>query len=217
MTEATAAAPQTTAPLRRAGRCPAAVMLFVATTTVMLSIDLATKYYAFAHVADEPVVNVHEAAGTDEQEAMFWRQYPQDELGVVVIPKVLSLKLTTNQGAVFGMGKGNRWLFVAASAVALIVIGWVFVFSDARARWLHLALGLVLAGALGNLYDRLVYGVVRDMLHLFPGSDIYPWIFNVADVALVIGVGLLMVLMLFGDKAEKNRHEDAKARRHEGL
>ncbi|NJS15352.1 MAG: hypothetical protein HC788_13065, partial [Sphingopyxis sp.] len=67
-------------------------------------------------------------------------------------------------------------------------------------------LGLVLAGALGNLYDRVVYGAVRDMLHMFPGvelpfgwtwpnglRDVWPWVFNGADVSLLVGVGVLLM------------------------
>jgi len=54
----------------------------------------------------------------------------------------------------------------------------------------------VLGGALGNLYDRILYGKVRDFIFLtlnISGKDIWPWIFNIADVALVVGVfGLLL-------------------------
>ena len=106
----------------------------------------------------------------------------------------LNLRLVSNTGAVFGLGKGNRWFFVLASLAAICVIGMLFARSDRRARLLHVALALVLAGALGNLYDRWFYGVVRDMLHLFPSTELWPWVFNLADVSLLCGVGLILLI-----------------------
>ncbi|MEL7087118.1 MAG: signal peptidase II [Planctomycetota bacterium] len=108
------------------------------------------------------------------------------------------------------MGQGNRVFFIVVSLIATGVIGVMFWRSPAKAWGMQLALGLILAGALGNLYDRVVYRAVRDMLHLFPGvqlpfgltwpggsgggiSEVWPWIFNPADVALLAGVGLVLI------------------------
>ena len=90
----------------------------------------------------------------------------------VVIPHVLNLQLTANEGAIFGIGKGSRWIFVAVSLVAVGFVGRIFWKSDAKMKCFHVALALILAGAIGNLYDRILYAVVRDMLHLFPGSNL---------------------------------------------
>lgn len=171
-------------------RSAAAITLFLTVTVGVLCADMALKYWAFGNVANKPVINVHEAAINDR----FWQAYPHDP--VVVIPHVLSLRLTTNTGAVFGLGKGNRWFFVLASFVAIGVIGYLFARSSRHATLLHLALALVLAGALGNLYDRWFYGAVRDMLYLLPSTDLWPWIFNLADVSLIAGVGLILSLTL---------------------
>jgi signal peptidase II len=71
----------------------------------------------------------------------------------------------------------------------------------------HIAIGLILAGGLGNLYDRMVFGAVRDFLHMLPGwelpngwmwpgnttSEVFPWVFNVADVLLLAGMALFVV------------------------
>ncbi len=170
-------------------------LLFVAVTAGVLAADLVLKAAAFRYVAGEPVVAVEESAS----DPTFWRRYPHEP--VTLVPGVLSLRLTTNTGAVFGLGKGGRWLFVAGSVLAAGVILYFFRQSPARAWPLHMALGMILAGALGNLYDRLVYSCVRDMLYLFPGvelpfglswpggqRELYPWIFNLADAALIVGV-----------------------------
>ncbi|MCH8259484.1 MAG: signal peptidase II, partial [Planctomycetes bacterium] len=73
---------------------------------------------------------------------------------------------------------------------------------------------LILAGAIGNLYDRVMFGMVRDMLWLFPGvklpfgltwpgggsDELYPWVFNIADASLLVGLGILMLGMYREDK-----------------
>ena len=189
-------APQT--PARTAISDRRSVLIFVVTLLVMLTADLLVKWLAFEHVAGQPVVLNGPAAST--------RIHSHE--GVMLVPKVLSLQLTLNEGAVFGLGEGGRWIFIAFSLVAAGVICVIFARSAAGRIVLHLSLAAVLAGALGNLYDRLRFGVVRDMLHLFPdvhlpfgwrwpngSSEVYPWIFNIADVCLVIGLLLLLVLL----------------------
>jgi signal peptidase II len=179
-----------------AGHRPAAVALFLLVALVAFSADLGLKSYAFNHVADLPVVLDASAGPT------YGVPHHQP---VVLLPRVLNLQLTANAGAIFGMGKGSRWIFVAVSIVAAVFIGRVFWTSPAKATAMHLGLGLILAGAMGNLYDRLIFALVRDMLHLFPGvelpfglswpggmRDVYPWIFNLADVALLTGVVLVV-------------------------
>ena len=118
-----------------------------------------------------------------------------------VIPGWLHFKLTVNQGAVFGVGQGNRWLFVAVSVLAIGVLGWLFATSG-RQWFYQILLGMLLAGVLGNLYDRIVYAYVRDMIYIFPdrylfGREVFPWIFNVADSLLCAGVVLMFGYILF--------------------
>lgn len=188
------------APLRRAGGHAGSITLFLAVTLAVLAADLTLKEVAFRTVAGVPVV-------LDPQHPETPHIPPHEP--IQVIPGVLSLRLTTNTGAVFGLGKGGRWVFIAVSILAVLVITRIFWRSPAGAWGLHLALALILAGALGNLYDRFMFSSVRDMLHLFPGatlpfgwtwpgphgSDVlYPWIFNLADAALVLGVlGVLVI------------------------
>ncbi len=176
----------------RAGRHAPSVILFACTTLVMLGADLLSKKLAFERVAAHPVIlswqDNHDAAVIPYHEA------------VVLIPHVLSLRLTTNTGAVFGLGKGAQMVFIAVSVLAVGVIFRVFWQSNARAWVLHVSLGLILAGAIGNLYDRIRFNAVRDLLWLFPTTDLWPWIFNVADAALLIGVGLMLVVMWRNDK-----------------
>ncbi|MGL4422151.1 MAG: signal peptidase II, partial [Gemmataceae bacterium] len=61
-------------------------------------------------------------------------------------------------------------------------------------RWLSMALGLILGGTLGNFYDRVVFGGVRDFLYFYK----IEWpVFNIADCCLVVGAAILLVQALF--------------------
>jgi lipoprotein signal peptidase len=105
-----------------------------------------------------------------------------------VLPRV-------NRGALFGLGgsrqsDANRFFAAVSAAAAGAILIWVTRHGPGREKWLCAALGLILGGAIGNLYDRLVFGGVRDFLHLYR----FGWpVFNVADCCLVIGAVLLIV------------------------
>ncbi len=88
----------------------------------------------------------------------------------------------------------QRFALLAVTLVATACLAfWLW---RAKSRLVALALGLIVGGALGNAYDRLVYGFVADFYHFHVGS--FSWyIFNLADAAIVIGVGLLIVDSLF--------------------
>lgn len=183
---------------------------------------------------------------------------------VVLVPGLVSFQRSLNTGALFGLGKGWTPVFIAASVLALVFVLSLFISSGRDRRSLHVALGLVLAGALGNLYDRafqiadvVTYttkgqqyhiegrvleenerqlvvghwpeehvvwqkiptsweprvrqqGVVRDFVKMEPqlsvGSwsiELWPWVFNVADVFLVVGVGLLLLNFWWDRRAER--------------
>jgi signal peptidase II len=114
---------------------------------------------------------------------------------VPVIPGVLGFTTTINRGAVFGIGQGKVDWFLGFSVLALVFIVWMFATSRADQRVVHLALGLITAGALGNLFDRAVFHGVRDMLRFY--VNWFPYIFNVADALLDIGVPLLIARWVF--------------------
>jgi signal peptidase II len=97
-----------------------------------------------------------------------------------------------NRGALFGLGQGNNVFFgIVSVAAATFILVWSSRPTAVRDRFLCVALGLILAGTLGNLYDRLIFDGVRDFFHWFRWYD-WP-VFNVADVCLVIGAGMLLL------------------------
>jgi len=180
---------------------------FLCAVAVLLAADLGSKALAFRKVADHPVIVDREAVlsllTTDP--GMLQTLIPPHE-PVVVIPKVLSFNLVLNPGAVFGAGAGARWFFVGFTVVALGFAVWMFAaWSDKRDRFLHIGIALIAAGGLGNLFDRVMFGCVRDFIHPLPGilipfglswpgggRDLWPYVSNVADKCLLIGIAMVL-------------------------
>jgi len=176
-----------------------------------LGADLWTKHWAFASLGTSPVsIDRAEVLATPPGELMrLLGEHARAER--VVIPTLLEFRLVLNGGAIFGAGQGMRTLFIAFTFAALGFALWLFAArTEARERVAHVAIALVVAGGLGNLYDRLVYGCVRDFIHPLPGvrwpggvREVWPYVSNVADAFLIVGIAVLMIkLWRTGDPAE---------------
>ena len=116
----------------------------------------------------------------------------------IPIVKFFNFTLVYNKGAAFGMFGGlpddiRRFILVVVSIIALLVVAYVIIkeFSNAD-RWAMSALGLILGGAIGNIYDRIRYDYVIDFLDFYAGRYHWP-AFNVADSAICIGVFILIL------------------------
>ncbi|MFN0131125.1 MAG: signal peptidase II [Phycisphaerales bacterium] len=185
----------------RSGRAWGAL---VGTLVVGLATDLASKWAAFEWLAAAPVrVSRAEVLEATRLRLGLGSLIPQPPPKVTIVPSVLDLTLVLNPGAVFGMGAGKRWFFIAFTFGALLLAGWMFAaWTRPRDRLAHVAIALLVSGGLGNLYDRLVYGCVRDFLHPLPGlafpsgvlggREVWPYVSNLADLWLLVGIGLLM-------------------------
>ena len=106
------------------------------------------------------------------------------------------LKPHVNHGALFGLFRDQKTYanmgFALISLLAAVgIIAWSCHGGTSRDAWLMASLGLILAGTLGNLYDRVLFNGVRDFLHWHYGFD-WP-VFNVADCCLVAGAGMLLL------------------------
>jgi signal peptidase II len=160
---------------------PAALCRFVLTTAVGLIADLWTKNLAVEKLKDAPPVE-------------FIRGW-------------LHFEYVENPGAVFGIAPGKTMFFIFVSIGAIIFLTYLFSTSGRRPIY-QIILGLLLAGVLGNMYDRIEIGRVRDMIHALPGwrwpvgirhtlkflpEEVFPYIFNVADSLLCTGVGLMLI------------------------
>ena len=121
----------------------------------------------------------------------------------IVIPDCFNLVNVTNTGAAFGSFKNNNTFFIVISSIALLVVLTLLVRRHLPDRWRDVSLALLLAGILGNLTDRLLYGHVIDFL-LFNLHIRYadPWpAFNVADSCISIAVVLFIIHSFWKQKS----------------
>ena len=120
----------------------------------------------------------------------------------IVVPDFLSVVNVTNTGAAFGSFRGNNGFFIIISSIAFLIVVTLLVRQHPRSLWRDVSLALLLAGILGNLTDRLVYGHVIDFL-LFnlhvPYADPWP-AFNVADSCISIAVVLFVIHSFWKEK-----------------
>ena len=134
-------------------------------------------------------------------QALSPQRVPHDPLGNLV-----RFTLVYNPGAAFGLhvGPQSRWIFTALTIVALVILGRLYLATRPGDRMRVLALALVCAGAVGNLFDRLrsTMGVV-DFIDVGFGDARWPT-FNVADMAVSVGAVLLAWVLWQEDRAIAN-------------
>lgn len=121
---------------------------------------------------------------------------------IEIIDGVFSLTYIRNKGMAWGMLQNQRWIFIIATVVVVaFIIGIAIKYGKVHPT-LNLGMALTVSGAIGNLIDRIFYpeGVI-DFLHAefidFP-------IFNVADIAVCVGAGLIMIYIIFFEKKKES-------------
>jgi signal peptidase II len=125
------------------------------------------------------------------------------EVGRVEIwPPVFNFSWVENRGVSFGLfGDGSaRWMLTAFSIIVACGLGWWALRADRRL--LIAAIGLIMGGAIGNVIDRIRFGFVVDFLD-FSGTGVFPWVFNVADSAITVGIVLLILDSVLSERAAK--------------
>ena len=130
-----------------------------------------------------------------------------NEIDAVVIPHLVKFYYTTNTGSAFSFLGDKEWampMFITLTFIVLAVIIGFVIYSLIKkknlSKWLLVAISLIVAGAIGNLVDRIAFGYVRDFIFVLYNTKIFTAIFNVADMALVIGVFMVCIYLLFLDK-----------------
>ena len=129
------------------------------------------------------------------------RAIPLNGLGVPVIPGLFRITHVENRGAAFGLfaespSAWKTWLLIALSMAAMAVIAHLLWKSKHVLNSTSIGLSLILGGAAGNFWDRVIRGRVVDFLHFYIGDYAWPD-FNVADSAIVVGAILLIAEILF--------------------
>ena len=199
-------------------RSPSATFTLALVTLIGLAVDLGSKWLAFRTVAGEPqIITRQDVLRTSNLSELIDVHEP-----VTVVEHVLSFSLVLNPGAVFGLGAGRRLVFITFTLAALAFGLWMFGAWTRRGdRLAHAAIGLLLAGGLGNLYDRLRFACVRDFIHPLPGiempfgwrnpldggRELWPYVSNIADLFLLVGIGMLMIFLWRGGR-KSSSHAD---------
>lgn len=147
------------------------VWMFVL-SAVLVVIDQVTKHFAIVFLKDQPALALWEG--------------------------VFELQYCENPGVAFSLLENQRWLFIPATCIVMIVLVIMLIRSDLRhSKIFSFSCALILAGGIGNLIDRIAYKHVVDFLY-FKLID-FP-IFNFADCCVVIGAILLFAYLLLGCK-----------------
>ena len=138
---------------------------------LVLALDLVSKYLAQTYLANAAALSI--------------------------IPNFFELTYVINTGAAWSILEGQRTFFIVLSSA--VSIGLIYYLIKEKEPLMSLAVSLMLAGTVGNLYDRIFFGFVRDMLSFNFFGYQYP-VFNIADSALVIGVILIIVDMVIKER-----------------
>lgn len=117
----------------------------------------------------------------------------------VVIPGFFSIVRSENPGVAFGLfanstSKYRTGALILFSVVALGILAWMLLRADERDKYTPFGLALIFGGALGNVFDRIRIGRVTDFLDFYVGS-VHWDTFNVADSAICVGAGILLITM----------------------
>lgn len=163
-----------------------ASVIFWTIAVVVVLLDLWSKAKAFSYL------QVHFALAADG--SLEFLPAP----AVEIFPG-FALEASVNFGAFNGWFAGMPWALLAVSAIAPLVTYAIVLKATARSKLLVVSLSLIAGGALGNLWDRAVYGAVRDFIKFYVTIDgrdhVWPN-FNIADSAIVVGVLIILFLEL---------------------
>ena len=131
------------------------------------------------------------------------------ELGVSkqveLIPDFLYFAYVRNTGGAWSILSNATWVLTIISIVSVVVIS-IYIFKKKVNMFNLIACSMIVAGGLGNLFDRIIYGAVIDFIESFPFGYAFP-IFNVADIFVVIGAIIIIAYTFYEDYVEKKKSQ----------
>ena len=144
-----------------------------------------------------------------DQIVKYWAATDLQARGTIPLWEgVFHLTYCENTGAAFSMFSGQRWMLLAVTVVLLVGLLYALHKNWMQNAFGRMSLRLIISGAIGNMIDRFLLGHVVDM---FDFRLIHFPIFNVADILLCVGVGMMVLYILFMEpKIEKTKKEAAQ-------
>lgn len=135
-----------------------------------------------------------------------------------IIPGVLRINLTYNEGAAMGMLSDNRWVFMSLSTVAIIgLLVGLAVFHKKLGKMSSVAFAFFIGGGIGNMVERLLGGEVlgkgrvTDFIDFYAFPKLWTWIFNFADVFVCVGAGLFALSVILDEVKSSRLAREEKA------
>ena len=160
------------------------IIVLVVLSVAILALDLITKYVICGMFAENE--------------------------GITAIPYLFNIIVVHNEGAAWGILSGNQIGLIILSVLLFAFLIWYFVKEKKKSWLLVVSMAFIYGGCIGNLFDRIVFGYVRDFIQ-FAFWQSFP-IFNFADVFLTVGVILFAIyLIIFLVKKEKSEDEIVNA------
>ena len=134
----------------------------------------------------------------------LWAAGPLKAVGSIeFLPGVMEFHYVENRGAAFSMLWGQTWVFIVLTLlIVFFLAGYLLKFRKTDGIWMRIAVSSIIAGAIGNLVDRLFYGYVIDFLR---PTFINFAVFNIADIFVTCGAVLFIVILLFFNPREKEK------------
>lgn len=145
---------------------------------LIVAFDQLTKYFATVHLSNGRIVPF--------------------------IKGVVQFNYALNKGMAFSMLSGERWLLVGVTAIACATALWYLFSNRCKPLWLYWSVGVCVAGGIGNLIDRVLYGAVVDFIE---PTFVNFAIFNIADCAVTLGA-ISLIVYLFLDIFKKEKKDE---------
>ena len=124
-----------------------------------------------------------------------------------VIDHFLRFTYVENRGAAFGMLSNQRWIFLVLSSVMIVAIVIYMVKYRPKSKLAFLSAAFIVGGGIGNMIDRILLGYVIDFIDFY---TIWDFVFNVADVFVCVGAGLMMLYLVISIIEETKAEKKAK-------
>lgn len=140
----------------------------------------------------------------DQITKFFAQKYLADGSSVHFIKGIVDFRYAENTGMAFSLFSGARWVFIAITVAACLAAAWYIFSNKCKSLWLYWSIGVIIAGGIGNLIDRALYGFVIDFIE--PTFMNFA-VFNIADCAVTLGAVSLVIYLIY-DSLKKEKKDE---------
>lgn len=135
----------------------------------------------------------------DQITKILVRTFMVEGQSIPIIGEFLALRYINNEGVAFSFLSGQRMVVTIIQAIAIIIVAILLIKTGGKRKLYDISLAMILGGGIGNIIDRVLFGKVTDMISF----SIFPPIFNVADIGVTLGCGLLLLDIILEYISEK--------------